>query len=185
VWRRWLDRPAAEGSPLFLGTSGYGPLDNVTFVDRMEAGASAWARRTGGCVVELHAYALPPGTREGDLRAELGRQLDRLHPELSGAAALHEEWLLADDCPLAGTDPWASRPGVLTPDPRVVLAGDGVRCDLPVALMERAATTGWLAANALLAARGLPGHDLWSVPTRGLGQPVVHRLRRALAARRQ
>lgn len=184
VWRRWLDHPAAQGSPLFLGTSGYGPLDNVTFVDQMEAGARQWARATGGCVVELHAYALPAGTDENALRADLERQLDRLHPELAGAGVVHEEWLLADDCPLAGTDPWADRPGVVTPDPRVVLAGDGVRCELPVALMERAATTGWLAADALLAARGLRGHDVWSVPTRGRGQAGVHRLREALAARR-
>jgi carotenoid phi-ring synthase / carotenoid chi-ring synthase len=55
---------------------------------------------------------------------------------------------------------------VTTPDPRVVLAGDGVRCDYPVALMERAATTGLLAANRLLAGWGLAGHDLWSVPLR-------------------
>ena len=154
VWRQWLDRPAAPGSPLFLGTSGYGPLDNVTFVDQMETGAGQWAARTGGCVVELHAYAVPAGTDEGDLRAELGRQLHRLHPELAGATVLHEEWLLARDCPLAGTDPWAARPGVVTPDPRVVLAGDGVRCEHPVALMERAATTGWMAANELLAPPG-------------------------------
>ena len=31
--------------------------------------------------------------------------------------------------------------------PGLALAGDGVRIDLPVALMERAATTGWSAAN--------------------------------------
>ena len=182
VWRQWLDRPAAQGSPLFLGTSGYGPLDNVTFVDQMETGAGQWAARTGGCVVELHAYAVPPDTDEGDLRAELGRQLHRLHPELSGATVLHEEWLLARDCPLAGIDPWASRPGVVTPDPRVVLAGDGVRCEHPVALMERAATTGWMAANELLAHRGLTGHDLWTVPTRGRGHTAAHAARRLLGA---
>lgn len=48
-----------------------------------------------------------------------------------------------------------------------MLAGDGVRIDLPVALMERAATTGWAAANALLAQWGLAGHDLYTVPTSG------------------
>ena len=47
-----------------------------------------------------------------------------------------------------------------------MLAGDGIRCDYPVALMERAATTGFLAANQLLADRGLAGHDLWTVPMR-------------------
>jgi isorenieratene synthase len=63
---------------------------------------------------------------------------------------------------------------MLTPDPRVVLAGDGIRCELPVALMERAATTGWQAANALLSRLGLPGHDLWSVPTRGRQLGATH-----------
>ena len=52
----------------------------------------------------------------------------------------------------------------MTPDPRVVLAGDGVRCSFPTALMERAATTGFQAANALLAGWQLAGHDLWTVP---------------------
>ncbi|MER7072948.1 NAD(P)/FAD-dependent oxidoreductase [Terrabacter sp. NPDC000476] len=182
VWRLWLDRPAAEDSPLFLGTSGYGPLDNVTFVDRMEAGAAAWSRSSGGCVVELHAYAVTPGTDERSLRDELRHQLYALHPELAGAGVLHEEWLLSQDCPLAGTDPWAGRPGVTTPDPRVVLAGDGIRCALPVALMERAATTGWQAADALLARRGLPGHDLWTVPLQGRGRAVAHALRGLLGA---
>ncbi|HET9631638.1 MAG TPA: NAD(P)/FAD-dependent oxidoreductase [Terrabacter sp.] len=184
VWRLWLDRPAAQGSPLFLGTSGYGPLDNITFVDQMEAGAAAWAEQSGGCVVEVHAYAVPPGTEEATLREQLRRELHRLHPELATATVVHEEWLLSQDCPLAGTDPWADRPGVVTPDPRVVLAGDGIRCELPVALMERAATTGWLAANALLARRGLAGHELWTVPMRGRGQSVAHSARRLLGAAR-
>ena len=49
----------------------------------------------------------------------------------------------------------------------LVLAGDGIRCDYPVALMERAATTGFLAANALLHGWGVAGHDLWTVPMSG------------------
>ncbi len=50
----------------------------------------------------------------------------------------------------------------------MVLAGDLVRCDWPIALMERAATTGWQAANTLLAGFGRPGHELWSPPLTGL-----------------
>ena len=46
-----------------------------------------------------------------------------------------------------------------------VTSGD--RIDLPVALMERAATTGWAAANALLAGFGLAGHPLHTVPNEG------------------
>ena len=76
------------------------------------------------------------------------------------------------------TGPWHLRPEVATPDPRVVLAGDGIRCDLPVALMERAATTGFLAANHLLAGWGLRGHDIWTVPVQGRHRlvPLIRRL---------
>jgi isorenieratene synthase len=66
------------------------------------------------------------------------------------------------------TSPWLNRPTVATPDARVVLAGDLVRCDWPIALMERAATAGWQAANTLLAGFGRPGHELWSPPLTGL-----------------
>jgi len=67
---------------------------------------------------------------------------------------------------------------VITPFPGLVLAGDGIRIDLPVALMERAASTGWHAANCLLARWGLAGHTIYSVPTRGRLAPL-----RWLAAR--
>jgi isorenieratene synthase len=164
VWRLWLDRLVdAERAP-FLGTSGYGPLDNVTVLERFEAGARAWADAHGGSVVEVHAYALPDDADEATVRAQLRSELGRVYPETLAAGVVADEWLVADDCPLVGTGPWLRRPEVTTPDPRVVLAGDGVRCDYPVALMERAATTGFLAANALLARRGLAGHELWTVP---------------------
>ena len=58
-----------------------------------------------------------------------------------------------------------------------MLAGDGIRCRYPVALMERAATTGFLAANQLLAGLGLSGHDLWTVPMQGR-----HRISRPMHA---
>jgi isorenieratene synthase len=164
VWRLWLDRLVdAERAP-FLGTSGYGPLDNVTVLERFEAGARAWSAANGGSVVEVHAYALPDDADETTVRAQLRAELGRVYPETLAAEVVAEEWLVADDCPLVGTGPWLRRPEVTTPDARLVLAGDGVRCDYPVALMERAATTGFLAANALLARRGLAGHELWTVP---------------------
>ncbi|MEO6997920.1 MAG: FAD-dependent oxidoreductase [Terracoccus sp.] len=182
VWRLWLDRPPAPGAPPFLGTSGFGPLDNVSFLEQMEEGARDWAQRSGGTVVELHAYAAPSDFDETAMRAELLSQLHRVHPELARATVVHDEWIAADDCPLAGIDPWAERPGVVTSDARVVLAGDGIRCEHPVALMERAATTGWLAANSLLTERGRPGHDVWTVPLKGRGQGLAHAARRAMAA---
>lgn len=180
VWRGWLDRPVRPDRPAFLGTSGYGPLDNITVLERFEAGARSWADAHGGSVVELHAYALPEGFDEGTVKEQLRGELARIYHETAEATVLAQEWLVSQDCPLIGTGPWARRPEVQTPDPRVVLAGDGIRCDYPVALMERAATTGWLAANALLAGWQVSGHDVWTVPMRGPLQAVGRRSRTAL-----
>jgi isorenieratene synthase len=46
--------------------------------------------------------------------------------------------------------------------------------------MERAATTGWLAANTVLSRWGVRGHDLWTVPLGGRHR-WPGRLRRLLA----
>ena len=180
VWRLWLDRRVDEERPAFLGTSGYGPMDNITVLERFEAGARRWSDAHGASVVEVHAYALQPG--DGDdaqVRRTLRAELARLYPETAEAQAVADEWLVEDDCPLVGTSPWLRRLEVATPDPRLVLAGDGIRCDYPVALMERAATTGFLAANQLLAGWGLAGHDLWTVPM-STRQPALLKVRTVL-----
>ncbi len=179
VWRIWLDRRADAGRSPFLGTSGFGPLDNVSLLERFEDGARRWSDERGGSVVELHAYALQDPWDEASVKAELLHQLHVLYPETRDAGLVAQEWLVSQDCPLASTAPWQLRPEVATPDARVVLAGDGVRCDYPVALMERAATTGWLAANTLLAREGVAGHDLWTVPMRSR-HPVAGTMRRLL-----
>ncbi|WP_394275759.1 FAD-dependent oxidoreductase [Luteococcus sp.] len=185
VWRRWLAARPADGTPDFLGTSGYGPLDNVSMVHQFERSARAWTDEHGGSVVELHAYAVPDDADPDELKVELARQQDVLHPELAGAEQLAEQWLLLDDCALVDTSPWGQRPGVETPDERVVLAGDGIRCDYPVALMERAATTGVLAANVLLAGWGVAGSDIWTAPTKprfAITSPLRKGLRRILSS---
>jgi carotenoid phi-ring synthase / carotenoid chi-ring synthase len=177
VWRLWLDRPVGDDRPAFLGTSGFGPLDNISVLERFEEGARGWAAAHGGSVVELHAYALVEQPDERVLKDRLLAELHRVYPELKEASILAEEWLLKDDCPLLDTRPWDQRLTVATPDPRVVLAGDGIRCDFPVALMERAATTGFLAANQLLHIYGVAGQDLWTVPMRGRHRLVARRAR--------
>ncbi len=65
VSRLWLDRPLNTDRPAFLGAGGLGPLDNVGVLDRYEDEARAWARRSGGRVVELHACALPTSPTRG------------------------------------------------------------------------------------------------------------------------
>ncbi|MEO5609474.1 MAG: FAD-dependent oxidoreductase, partial [Ornithinibacter sp.] len=164
VWRLWLSGFVDSERAPFLGTSGYGPVDNVSVLERFEDHATSWSTEHGGSVVELHAYAVPDGTDEDELRERMRSEMFRIYPETEGMDVIDDVWLVQRDCVLVGLEPWRSRPGVATPDPRIVLAGDAVRCDLPVALMERAATTGWMAADLLLTGWGLPGHGVWSVP---------------------
>ncbi|WP_344384076.1 FAD-dependent oxidoreductase [Streptomyces thermolineatus] len=167
VSRLWLDRPVDRHRAGFLGTSGYGPLDNVSVLERWEGEAARWASRTGGSVVELHAYAVAPGSDRAAVQREALEQLHRVYPETRQARAVDARHEWRADCPLFPVGGFASRPGIRTPRPRLVLAGDLVRVDLPVALMERAATTGFLAANALLEQWGVAGQTVRTVPQGG------------------
>ena len=167
VSRLWLADAVRADRPGFLGTSGYGVLDNVSVLERWEGEAARWARRSGGSVVELHAYAVPSDAERRAVEAESVRQLHRIFPETRGTAVVDARHEWRDDCPLFPVGGFADRPGVRTSDPGLVLAGDLVRVDLPVALMERAATTGFLAANTLLERWDVRGQTLWTVPTAG------------------
>ncbi|WP_079250572.1 FAD-dependent oxidoreductase [Streptomyces amritsarensis] len=167
VTRLWLDRSVDPDRPGFLGTSGFGGLDNISVLNRWEDEAARWAARTGGSVVELHAYAADARVPRTVQEQQLIQQLHRVYPETREAEVVdvRHEW--REDCPLFPVGGYADRPTVRTPDPGLVVAGDVVRTDLPVALMERAATTGFQAANALLERWGLHGQTLWTVPDRG------------------
>jgi carotenoid phi-ring synthase / carotenoid chi-ring synthase len=116
-------------------------------------------------VVEMHSYAVT-GPHDDLPHRMLGR-LHELYPETSGARVVGERILCRSDCPRLAPGDFAARPGVATFHPGLALAGDGIRIDLPVALMERAATTGWSAANRLLAHFRVAGHALQTVPTNG------------------
>ncbi|MFG2833095.1 FAD-dependent oxidoreductase [Streptomyces sp. NPDC048434] len=167
VSRLWLDRSVDRSRPGFLGTSGFDGLDNVSVLDRWEGEAARWARRTGGAVVELHGYAVDESADRHAVERRLLRHLHEVYPETADARIVdaRQEWRA--DCPLFPVKGYLSRPTVRTPHPALTMAGDLVRTDLPVALMERAATTGFLAANSLLRRWGAAGHPLWTVPRRG------------------
>jgi carotenoid phi-ring synthase / carotenoid chi-ring synthase len=165
VHRLWLDRKVNSDRAAFVGTGGRPPLDNVSVLERYELEAATWSRRTGGSVVELHSYAVK--APDNDLRDKLLTRLRELYPETSGARIVSETVLRHNDCPRFAPGDFADRPGVVTPHDRLALAGDGIRIDLPVALMERAATTGWSAANCLLKCFRIGGHPLQTVPNQG------------------
>ncbi len=82
VLRLWLDRPVRSDRAAFLGTGGRPPLDNVSVLERYEREAAQWAARTGGSVVELHAYSVTDG--DAEVRDGLLARMHELYPETVG-----------------------------------------------------------------------------------------------------
>ncbi|MEU1495041.1 FAD-dependent oxidoreductase [Streptomyces sp. NPDC005776] len=167
VSRLWLDRPVRADRPAFLGTSGYSGLDNISVLERYEGEAARWAARNQGSVVELHGYAVAADAEPESVQNALIEQLRLVYPETCEARIVDARHEWRSDCPLFPIGSHRRRPTVRTPHAWLMLAGDAIRCDLPVALMERAATTGFLAANTLLAGWGVRGQVLWTVPRAG------------------
>lgn len=167
VARFWFDRDVAAGRPIFSGVSRQPTLDSVTLYHRLEGSARAWAARTGGSVIELHAYACPDGLPADELAARMHRELTALWPE-TPTDPVHVEARVQAQAPSFDCGLAERRPGVVTDADGVFLAGDGIATDIPSALMERAATTGIMAANAILARHGARTEPLRSIPPRGL-----------------
>ncbi|BBY60361.1 FAD-dependent oxidoreductase [Mycolicibacterium sarraceniae] len=167
VQRLWLDQPVDTGRPAFLGTGGLAPIDNISVVSNYEVQSAEWARVHHGSVLEVHSYSVGEPPEADELRQRMLGRLYQLYPETATARIVGETLLIRDDCPLFSPGAFADRPTVDTPTGGLMLAGDGIRIDLPVALMERAATTGWSAANRLLSGWGVEGHTLHTVPVGG------------------
>ena len=168
VWRLWLDRPTAAGRAPFAGTAGFPLLDNISLFHLFEDESRDWATAHGGSVVELHAYAVPEHATEEPLKAALLRGLHQLYPETRAARVLDDAFLLRRDCPAFAPGSHARRPAVATPHPGLYLAGDCVRLEQPAALMERAATAGFTAANAILRQWRMAPEPVASVRRRGI-----------------
>jgi len=168
VARYWTDRPVDADRPVFSGVSREPTLDSISIYSRMEDGARQWAGKTGGEVLELHAYAAPDGIGAEDAADRMWAELTGLWPEVGGLRVLDRETRVGLDAP--GFEPGsdATRPGVRTGDPTLLLAGDWVRLPFSSALMERAATTGVLAANDVLTRAGARAEPVTTVRPQGL-----------------
>lgn len=184
VLRLWLDGDVRGDRAPFAGTAALGILDNISCVHRYQGEARRWTMRHGGSVVELHAYALPVTHHNDDarVRRELLEQLHHVYPETAVMRILDERLVLRSDCPSFATGSYAARLPVATPHSQVKLAGDHVRLPFPTALMERAVSTGFLAANELLAPFGVADEPVWSVPPRGVLASLQSWQRRRRAA---
>lgn len=170
VGRFWFDRDFDWQHSWFTSLSGYQLTDSITLYHRIQEDYMAWAERTGGSVVELHAYCYKEKEfpTQADLLNTFEAELYEIVPALQGARVLHRQ--LVNQKNFAGFPPgsFANRPETTTPVPNLMFAGDWVRMPFPCGLMERAVSSGLLAANAILQQEGVKRRPILSVNPEGV-----------------
>jgi isorenieratene synthase len=170
VGRFWFDRDFEWPHSNFTSLSGYQLTDSITLYHRIQEQFIDWAKRTGGSVVELHAYCYKEKefpTQEA-LLTTFEQELYEIVPSLAKATVLHRE--LVNQKNFSGYPPnsYRDRPETKTKIPNLILAGDWVKMPFPCGLMERAVSSGLLAANTILHQEGLCRRTLLSVNPEGL-----------------
>ena len=170
VWRVWLDRPLRAAKFPFYTVSGYTYTDSISLYSSFQEPFISWARKHGGCVAELHAYAIAQEQvrPEGEIRDTMLRELHDVFPESRSARVLHEIFMMQSNFSRWAPGDHALRPGVETPFDNLFLAGDWVGTEAPVFLMEAAVFTGRMAANGIAAKESLRQTALPIVPMQGI-----------------
>ncbi|SCG57749.1 FAD-dependent oxidoreductase [Micromonospora coxensis] len=168
VARYWTDGDVRADRAVFSGVSRQPTLDSVTLYHRLENESRRWAQRTGGAVIELHAYACDEGVPADELAERMRVELCRLWPEAADLRVRELRARVEAQAPAFTPGSHAGRPGVRTDADGLYLAGDGIRTEFPSALMERSAATGIIAANHILRAEGGAAEPVRSIRPRGL-----------------
>lgn len=168
VARFWVDRDASPERAAFTGVAQEPTLDSISLFHRLERASTQWAQRTGGAIVELHAYAADEGVTAPVLAERMWGEMCGLWPEMREARIVDSDVRVGRDAPAFGVGSDATRPGVRTDAAGLHLAGDWVKMPFPSALMERSASSAALAANAVLAGYGARPVPLSTIPVRGL-----------------
>lgn len=170
VGRFWFDRDFDWQHSWFTSLSGYRLTDSITLYHRIQEDYIDWHKRTGGSVVELHAYCYKENqfpTQE-DLLNTFESELFEIVPALKDAKMLHRQ--LVNQKNFAGFPPgsFKDRPETITEASNLMFAGDWVKMPFPCGLMERAVSSGLLAANAILKREGLQQRSILSVNPEGI-----------------
>jgi isorenieratene synthase len=169
VYRIWLDRPVRDAKATFFTCARFRYLDSLAVYSNLQEPYIGWARRTGGSVVELHAYAIAPEDQASAdvIAAALRDEMLRVLPELAGAKVLHAEYQQQSNFSRWAPGDHALRPTTETPIANLFLAGDHVHLPVAVALMEGATMSGRFAANAILRREGLREIPIPTVAEKG------------------
>ncbi|BAZ18708.1 putative phytoene dehydrogenase Rieske iron-sulfur component (plasmid) [Calothrix sp. NIES-4071] len=170
VARFWFDRDFEWEHSNFASLSGYKLTDSITLYHRIQEQFIEWSKRTGGSVIELHAYCYKEKEfpTQKSLLTTFEQELYEIVPQLQEASMLHRE--LVNQKNFSGYPPnsFTHRPETSTPVSNLLFAGDWVRMPFPCGLMERAVSSGILAANTILYQEKLQRRTLLSVNPEGI-----------------
>ncbi|WP_204139959.1 FAD-dependent oxidoreductase [Halomicronema sp. CCY15110] len=170
VGRFWFDRDFDWEHSWFTSLSGYQLTDSITLYHHIQEDYIDWAERTGGSVVELHAYCYKEKEfpTQQALLDTFQAELFEIVPTLQDATLLHKQ--LVNQKNFAGFPPgsYGDRPETTTAAPNLLFAGDWVKMPFPCGLMERAVSSGLLAANAVLQQEGAQRRPILSVNPEGV-----------------
>jgi len=170
VARFWFDRDFDWEHSWFTSLSGYRLTDSITLYHRIQEDYIAWGQKTGGSVVELHAYCYKEKEfpTQQALLETFQAELYDIVPSLKEAQLLHRQ--LVNQKNFAGFPPgsFRDRPATATPVPNLLFAGDWVKMPFPCGLMERAVSSGFLAANEILQREGTQRRVIYTVQPTGI-----------------
>ena len=170
VARFWLDQDFEWEHSWFTSLSGYPLTDSITLYHKIQRQFIDWAAKTGGSVVELHAYCYKEKEfpTQDVLLTTFERELYKIVPSLKDANIIHQE--LVNQKNFSGFPPnsYSDRPLSKTEMSNLFFAGDWVKMPFPCGLMERAVSSGVLAANEILHQEGLKKRRVLTVNPEGL-----------------
>ncbi len=187
LWFKVKPRPVAEAG-IYTGDF---VMDNFFWLDRLQTAYMEWSRATGGSAIEMHIYGPPELLVQPDasLLARVLIDTYRAFPELRGK--LLHSILLRNEAThtLFSVGERGEHLGIETPWPGLFACGDWVYHPAPALYLERAATTGIAAANAVLGSLGLEPWPLLPHPQpewlAGKIEKGLRRLRLALLRRKK
>ncbi|XHU96203.1 MAG: FAD-dependent oxidoreductase [cyanobacterium endosymbiont of Rhopalodia gibba] len=170
VARFWFDQDFEWKYSDFTSISGYKLTDSITLYHHIQNQFIEWSKHTGGSVIELHAYCYKEKDfpSQESLLTAFEQELYEIVPKLKQANCLNRE--LVNQKNFSGYPPnsYNDRLKTTTEIQNLYFAGDWVKMPFPCGLMERAVSSGLLAANEILHQEGLQRRTLLTVAPSGL-----------------
>jgi isorenieratene synthase len=156
ILRVWFDKKTNPDRPDVIETPQFRPLHLLAQFHLLEGESKAWSEKTGGSVIEFHFYADPEiaGLSEEQVWEKVKPIILQVLPELKDAKVLDTVIGTYHNFTSYDVGQGTIRPSSDFPSTNGIknlfFAGDWVKTDYPSALMERAVSTGRLAANHIL-----------------------------------